>query len=158
MRTILEDDPSPRVRAEAAEAFSAHGATFADLAAFGNDDEAIVREAVATALGEVGDAAGVPWLVSAVESDPDRLVQEAAVAALGAIGDPAALDVLLRTVSAGGPQLRRRAVVALTAFDGPAVDAALHAAARDRNPMVREAAEMVVGRTPTWEQIELIGE
>ncbi|MEA3502390.1 MAG: HEAT repeat domain-containing protein, partial [Actinomycetota bacterium] len=73
---------------------------------------------------------------------------EAAVAALGAIGDEAALATLLGLVAVAPPQVRRRAVVALTVFDDPAVEPAIRAAASDRNPSVREAAEMVVGRQP----------
>jgi HEAT repeat protein len=114
------------------------------------DETAEVREAAATALGEIGSATSVPILVThAGDSDEDKLVREAAVAALGAIGDPAALPTLLELIADGPPQIRRRCVAALSVFDGPDVEAALHAAATDRNPMVREAAEMVVGRTPT---------
>ena len=54
-------------------------------------------------------------------------------------------DKLLGLVANGPPQVRRRTVVALTAFDGPEVEAAFAAARDDRNPMVREAAEMVIG-------------
>ena len=74
-------------------------------------------------------------------------IAEAAVASLGAIGDERAAPVLLDLVLTGRPQVRRRAVVALTAFDGREVEAAIGAARNDRNPMVREVAEMVVGRS-----------
>ncbi|NNF88611.1 MAG: MerR family transcriptional regulator, partial [Acidimicrobiia bacterium] len=60
--------------------------------------------------------------------------------------DDRALPTLLEAVAAGKPQIRRRAVVALTAFEGPDVEAAFTAARLDRNPMVREVAEMVLGR------------
>jgi len=66
------------------------------------------------------------------------------------------LPVLLDLVATGPPQVRRRCVVALTVFDGDEVEAAIRAAAVDRNPMVREAAEMVVGRpTPEWTPLQL---
>jgi HEAT repeat protein len=55
------------------------------------------------------------------------------------------LPILLDLVETGSPQVRRRSVVALSVFEGERVTAALLAAAGDRNPMVREAAEMVVG-------------
>jgi hypothetical protein len=47
--------------------------------------------------------------------------------------------------------------VALTVFDDPAIEPALRTATDDRNPMVREVAEMVVGRPPDkgWQPIEL---
>ena len=73
-------------------------------------------------------------------------VREAAVAALGATGEVQALPTLLRLVASGPPQVRRRCVAALTVFDGEEVETALRHAATDRNPMVREAAELVVGR------------
>ena len=94
-------------------------------------------------------------MIDAAAGDDDKLVREAAIAALGAIGDPTALPTLLEIVTSAGPQLRRRTVVALSVFDGPDVESALRAAAHDRNPMVREAAEMVVGRPATWEPVEL---
>jgi hypothetical protein len=46
-------------------------------------------------------------------------------------------------------------VVALTVFEGPEIEPALRAAARDRNPMVREVAEMVVGRPAEWEDVDI---
>jgi HEAT repeat protein len=110
------------------------------------DDDPRVREAVATAYGELRHREAVPWLIDIAVSDGDRAGREAAVAALGAIGDDAALPVLLELVESAPPQVRRRAVVALTVFDDPAVEPAIRKAARDRNPSVREAAEMVVGR------------
>ena len=42
---------------------------------------------------------------------------------------------------AGKATVRRRAVIALAPFDGPEVDAALHAALEDRDWQVRQAAE-----------------
>lgn len=124
------------------EALAASGAVDAAR----DDEDARVREAVATAYGEIGSEAAVEWLIESALGDEDRLVQEAAVAALGAIGDDRALPVLLELVAEGPPRVRRRAVVALTVFDDPAIEPAIRKAATDRNPGVREAAEMVVGR------------
>ena len=111
------------------------------------DADPVVREAAAFALGEIVDAASIPRLVAAaMDADEESLVREAAVAALGAIGDAAAVPALLDLVASGPPQVRRRCVPALTVFDDDRIEPALRRAARDRNPMVREAAEMVVGR------------
>jgi HEAT repeat protein len=108
-----------------------------------------VREAVVTALGEIASPSSVPQLLRhATDTDEDSLVREAAVAALGSIADVAAVPALLELVGSGPPQIRRRCVAALSVFDGVEVENALLAAAEDRNPMVREAAEMVVGRAP----------
>lgn len=113
------------------------------------DTDVRVVEAVATAYGELRFAPAVPWLIGIAAGDGDRAAREAAVAALGAIGDDAARDTLMTLVGSAPPQVRRRAVVALTVFDGPEVEAAVRSAASDRNPSVREAAEMIVGRHPT---------
>ncbi len=144
---MLRDDTSPRVRAEAAEVLAATGpeAIEALLAATGDRDPLVI-EAVATGLGEVGDATAVPWLIDAARGHSDRLVREASVASLGAIGDDRARPILLDLVRTGPPQIRRRTVVALTVFDGPEIETAIRGALEDRNPMVREAAEMVAGR------------
>lgn len=142
-------DSDGAVRAMAAEALGGAGSSAAAvLDAVRSDDDPRVREAVATAYGELRHQAAVPWLIDLAVTDGDRPGREAAVAALGAIGDDAALPVLLELVANAPPQVRRRAVVALTVFDDPAVEPALREAARDRNPSVREAAEMVVGRRP----------
>ena len=112
-----------------------------------SDTEAVVREAAVTALGELEAAAAVPSLQALARDDPDNLVREAAVAALGAIGDASSVPILLELIANGPPQVRRRCVAALTVFEGAAIEAALRSATEDRNPMVREAAEMVVGRS-----------
>lgn len=145
---LLAGDPEARVRAEAAEVLGRAGVEALDALDRARDDpDADVVEAVVTAYGEIGSTAPVPWLIESAAGSSDRLVQEAAVAALGAIGDDRAVPLLLELVASGPPQVRRRSVVALTVFDDGRIEPALRAAARDRNPGVREAAEMVVGRS-----------
>ena len=142
-----EEDTDGAVRAMASEALGGAGEQAVGvLDAVRSDDDPRVSEAVATAYGELRHGGAVPWLIDLAASDADRASREAAVAALGAIRDEAALPVLLDLVADAPPQVRRRAVVALTVFDDPAVEPAIRGAARDRNPSVREAAEMVVGR------------
>jgi len=145
---MLADDPEPEVRRECAETLGGvSGPVLVPLQTALRDDDAKVREAAAFALGEGGESASVPQLMEMAGNEADEsLVREAAVAALGAIGDPAAIPLLLDLIRTGPPQVRRRCVPALTVFDDDGIEAALHAAAADRNPMVREAAEMVVGR------------
>ena len=153
---MMSHDPDARVRAEAAECVGLSGLdrTESLLAAL-DDPDATVVEAVVTALGERDDERSVPPLIDLAYDGSTRMIQEAAVAALGANGHIDGLPVLLDLVVSGPPQVRRRCVVALTVFDGDAVETALRAAAQDNNPMVREAAEMVVGRpTPEWEPLE----
>ena len=146
---IVTDDDDAAVRSMAAEALGGAGEGCADALTRGRDDgDPRVVEAVATAYGELRDLSAVPWLIDLASTTGDRSGREAAVAALGAIGDESALPTLLKLVASAPPQVRRRAVVALTVFDDPAVEPAIRTAARDRNPSVREAAEMVVGRQP----------
>jgi len=140
-------DPDEEVRAEAIEVLGLLGeaASAAALAARADSSLRVV-EAATTALGEIGDPTTVPWLIETSTNHEAALVREAAIAALGSIGDERSLPTLLEAVRTGKPQIRRRAVVALTAFEGPEVEAALTTARLDRNPMVREVAEMVLGR------------
>lgn len=140
------DDTDATVRAAAVERLGVTGGDLSIIMSAAADPDDRVVEAVATALGELEDPQAVPWLIALATDHADKLVREAAVAALGAIGHPDALPVLFDLLKTGPPQVRRRCVVALTVFDVPGVEAALQAALDDRNPMVREAAEMVVGR------------
>lgn len=142
---LLANDTDETVRAEAAEVLAGGGSeAIGSLLKALRDPSPRVVEAAATGLGETEDPRAVDPLIE-LAGHADKLVAEAAVAALGAIGDGRALPVLLGLVEAGSPQVRRRSVVALSVFEGEKVTAALQAAANDRNPMVREAAEMILG-------------
>jgi len=155
LERLLVESPDARDRTAAAEALGRSGATSIDaLLSATKDEHPSVLEAVANACGEIESPDAVPWLMEAAETHSDNLVREAAVAALGAIGDHAAVEVLLRLVTDGPPQVRRRSVVALTVFDDPRIEPALRAAAADRNPMVREVAEMVVGHASEWTRLD----
>jgi HEAT repeat protein len=108
------------------------------------DTDVTVVVAAAGALGELAAAAveagAVPALAGVATDHDDALAREAAVASLGALGDPDGLPAIL-TACDDKPPVRRRAVLALAPFAGPAVDAALQAAATDRDWQVRQAAE-----------------
>lgn len=147
--TMLATDSDPSVRRECAEVLGRSSSPpVAALEQALGDPVAEVREAATTALGEALSIDSVQQLIAlAGAEDEDRLVREAAVAALGAIGDERARPVLLSLVAGAPPQIRRRCVAALSVFDGDDIEEALRNAAADRNPMVREAAEMVVGRS-----------
>jgi HEAT repeat protein len=114
-----------------------------------DDDDALVAEAAAFALGELASHAphdddashdAARALTRATVEHADPLVREAAVAALGAIGDASALPAVLAATH-DKPPVRRRAVLALAAFDGPEVEAAIDAALGDTDWQVRQAAE-----------------
>jgi HEAT repeat protein len=133
-------DPSPEVRRRACRV--AISVPTVDLVPMLRDPDAGVVEVAAWALGERAEASGevVARLSAVATSHHDDLCREAAVAALGAIGDEGGLPVILLAMK-DKPAIRRRAVIALAAFDGPEVDAALERALSDRDWQVRQAAE-----------------
>ncbi len=144
--SVASRDGSSAVRRRAAEL----AAGVADLrlarrlVAMLGDSDVTVLEATAWALGELGDTAmtagAVPVLAQTAAGHHDAIAREAAVAALGALGDPAGLQAVLDACS-DKATVRRRAVLALAAFTGPEVDAAIALALDDRDWQVRQAAE-----------------
>lgn len=142
-------DADPDVRRRAAEVAPPVAATGidvgADLVRMVRSDEGLVAEAAAFALGELAPSpAAVDTLVEQARDHDDPLVREACVAALGSLGDPAGLPAVVAGMS-DRPPVRRRAVLALAAFEGEDVEAALHAALHDRDWQVRQAAEDLLG-------------
>ncbi|HWE69064.1 MAG TPA: HEAT repeat domain-containing protein [Acidimicrobiales bacterium] len=134
-------DPEPSVRRRACEL--AAGRPEPDLSPALDDRDPSVVEMAAWALGERGSSAAIPVLAAMASNGrghPDPLCREAAVAALGAIGDPAGLPAVLQALD-DKPAIRRRAAVALAAFDGPEVEAALRRCLEDRDWQVRQVAE-----------------
>lgn len=138
------DDPDVRVRRRAAEL----AATRRSVSLLGalDDPDATVVEVAAWASGEQlegddePDATTIARLGELATGADAPLVREAAAAALGAIGDPAGLPAILHACE-DKPHIRRRAVLALAAFDGREVEAALERASADRDWQVRQAAE-----------------
>jgi HEAT repeat protein len=138
-------DPEPVVRRRAAEVGVAHRSVA--LVPLLADRDPLVVEAACWALGERGSdqpAEVVAALSATAIGHRDPLCREAAVAALGAVGDPAGLAAVLAGTE-DKPAVRRRAVLALAAFDGPEVDAALRRALEDHDWQVRQAAEDLLG-------------
>ncbi len=146
---IAACDADGNVRRRAAELAPALGraASARVLLALLADDDPLVAEAAAFALGEHPRATPrvIAMLGRAATTSDDPLVREAAVAALGAIGDPSALPMVLVACD-DKPAVRRRAVLALAAFDGEAVEARLRQALEDRDWQTRTAAEQLLER------------
>lgn len=113
-----------------------------DLAAFLDDDDDLVVETTAWALGERLDAsAHVIGALSRVATTHEvAICREAAVAALGATGDVSGLPAILHGMT-DKATVRRRAVLALAPFDEPEALRAIEAALEDRDRQVRQAAE-----------------
>jgi HEAT repeat protein len=114
-------------------------------------DEHMLAESAAWALGERHQASDdhvdltvdptiLGVLAEAATGHQDALVREAATASLGCIGAPSTLWAVV-VACRDKATVRRRAVIALAAFDGPEVDAALRVAREDRDWQVRQAAE-----------------
>ena len=134
-------DGDPTVRRRAAELAAGHPDV--SLVRALDDADASVVEMAAWSLGERGEVGAVVALARLVPAEgghPDPLCREAAVAALGAIGDPGGLPAVLGALD-DKPAVRRRAAVALAAFDGPQVEAALRRCLDDRDWQVRQVAE-----------------
>ena len=145
-------DPDPSVRRRAAEvapSFAGSGGEVAGtLVGLLGDREVTVAEAAAWALGELAEAAvaagAVAALAGVAQAHGDALVREAAVAALGSLGDDGGREAVLAACR-DKPAIRRRAVLALAAFEGPDVEAALQAALEDKDWQTRQAAEDLLG-------------
>ena len=154
-------DPAPIVRRRACEEAAALGASGPPGLLHRVEDRLVdgdvtVVEAACFALGELlgsgapgrpDEVAGpVEALARVATSHADVLCREAAVAALGAIGDPRGLPAILAATK-DKAAVRRRAILALSPFEGDAVDEALTRALSDRDWQVRQAAEDVGGAT-----------
>lgn len=138
-------DPDHTVRRAAALVAARHPGAADRLSELLDDPDHTVAEAAAFALGERPPSAEVARLLGrmAVEH-PDALCREAAVASLGAHGRPESLPAVLEACG-DRASVRRRAVLALSAFEGPAVDSMLQQLAHDRDLQVRQAAEDQLG-------------
>ena len=136
-------DSSATVRRTAVEL----AALFADvnIASLINDSDVFVCEMTAWSLGEREHPTDeeIETLITATLTHAEMVVREAAAAALGSLGDARGLPAILSACS-DKPAVRRRAVLALAPFEGPEVDAALHAALEDNDWQVRQNAEILL--------------
>ena len=107
------------------------------------DPDPLVVVSAAEALGELRSRPGVGPLAATARAHGDARCREAAIAAMGAIGDPDGLDAVMGGLD-DKPAVRRRAVVALAAFSGARVEAALARALEDRDWQVREVAQALL--------------
>lgn len=143
--TAAIGDPSPIVRQRAAEEAGrapAAGREGVRLVPLLDDPDTTVVDAAAHALGELDppEPGSVAALARLVRSSDEVVVRETAVAALGSLGDPSGLDAVL-AATGDVATVRRRAVLALAAFEGPEVEAALWRLREDRDRPTRQAAE-----------------
>jgi HEAT repeat protein len=102
------------------------------------DEDALVVDGAAFALGEHLYGGAVLELCEVATNHEDARCRESAIAALGAIGDDRARSTILNALK-DKPPIRRRAIVALSNFEGPDIEAALVEAGEDRDWQVRSA-------------------
>ena len=110
-----------------------------------NDTDLFVAEMTAWALGERTATTDVEieMLIQQTTEHAEPVVREACAAALGSLGDPRGLQAILSACT-DKPAVRRRAILALAAFEGDEVDAALTAALEDKDWQVRQNAEDLI--------------
>jgi HEAT repeat protein len=107
-----------------------------------HDDDPLVVDGAAFALGEHLYVPAVDELINVAGNHEDARCRESAIAALGALGDDRARGVILKALT-DKPPVRRRAIVALSNFEGPDVEAALDEASDDRDWQVRAAVDQL---------------
>jgi HEAT repeat protein len=110
-----------------------------------NDTDLFVAEMTAWALGErtaISDVE-IEMLIRQTTEHAEPVVREACAAALGSLGDERGLQAILSACT-DKPAVRRRAILALAAFEGEEVDAALSAALEDKDWQVRQNAEDLI--------------
>src|SRR3954447_20430310 len=118
LRAVLEHDPIPEVRSEAARALSVAGdggeeAVDALVAALDDPNDG-VRRAATLALGRLRDPRVADALVAALEARPE-LWQETS-AALATAGDPTLLPPLVALLGSEHSHVRRGALRAIAAL------------------------------------------
>lgn len=141
---IADHDAENRARAlrVAGRVTQASSALIAAVTAATSDSQDFVAVAAIRSIADlvIGDA--LDLLVSLVREHQDPMVREEAVAALGSLGDEHGLIAIIEACS-DKPAVRRRCVVALGAFQGDAVEAALDRLNEDKDWQVRQAVAML---------------
>jgi HEAT repeat protein len=120
------EDPDPRVRARAVEAYGHRGSVpAAPVQSLLGDGYAHVRRAAARALATIGDRDALQRLGS-VARDDDETVRRVAVEHLRRLDTERSVTVLLESLSDPSGDVRRQALLSLLqlARDGESVDAA----------------------------------
>jgi HEAT repeat protein len=110
-----------------------------------NDDNAVVREAIARVLGEIGDRRAVSPLISSLR-DNSVHVRKNAAHALGRIGDAQAVKPLLAAIEDSDPRVRQAAAEALGLIGDLQAVVMLAAATEDSDSKVRQTSAKALGQ------------
>lgn len=98
--------------------------------------------AAVRSLADLEVARALDLFIDLATQHPDPMVREEAVAGLGVLGNEQGLEAVLGACK-DKPAIRRRCVVALGAFEGDRVEAALDVLSADRDWQVRQAVAML---------------
>jgi HEAT repeat protein len=157
LRRIARRDPDPAVRAQAVWLLrlypSRRTVVFLGRVATDTAEMVAVRQQAATALGEVGDEAGLPFL-DAVLADTSAQLRAATATALSYFWSAGASDLLLDLLGDEAENVRVAAAEALAAMGEPRATGPLAALLRNtarRLPgRLRQAAAAAAVRARPW--------
>jgi len=111
-------------------------------------DDPPVRRQAATALGQIGDPAALPALISASTNPEDRFVEHSIIYSLITLRTPALLEAALQNRN---PRVRQAALIALDQMDNsPLRRAQLAPALNDSDAELRRTALWLASRHPDW--------
>jgi len=142
LRDRLYHDPEVDVKAAAADAIGALKLTeaFSDLATvYTNTAEWLLQFSIVAALGELGNPAATPLLLSALETDQE-LLKLAAIGSLGELGDASILPILAAYLDYPDWQVRQRLAIALGQIGGAEARTLLQQLTQDTCKTVAETA------------------
>lgn len=142
---LLIVDSDPEVRRETLSEMGTRGEcpiAVGRLVACLRDQDPLVAEAAAFAVGECGVLDGESELKWMLAEHEDARCRETAVVSLGLLACDSSRQAIIEALS-DKPTVRRRAIVALASFEGSDIDDALDAAANDRDWQVRSAVEQL---------------
>ena len=146
----LNDDLADRLRAVQRLAIMPDAAATRDLALLlSQDEDSLIRQIAAIALGKIGGARAEAALTAALQ-DEESLVRGRAIQALAKWG-PDALGSLVETLMKDpAPNVRRQAALSLGRMSGAGALDALQAAQADPDYAVRQAVIFALSRLENY--------
>ena len=110
-----------------------------------SSNQVTVRRAAAKTLTLIADEKSIPELLDSLLKDPDSVVQGSAMGALAAIGAPAVEAVFSILENPDSSEMQRGLANWALSFIGDKAPDSLRAAARSKNPDIRQAAIAALG-------------
>lgn len=110
-----------------------------------HDRDSRVRQYLALAMGQAGNAAYIPSLLEALQ-DKEEAVVASAAKGLGMTGSAEATEALMSLMDHGSPQVRLQAVIALGIIGDGSATPVLEKALEDPEPNVRWDAAIALAK------------